>query len=124
MRRWGFLTNHAMILINVIQHPHSTVREIALACGITERAALSILGDLRSAGIVEGVREGRRNYYSINFEALSRYRRQGPSPDLLPDVFVGELVKELLRLSLKSNRPVAMRPTQNIAFLRRGARSR
>ena len=99
MRRWSFLTNHALILIHVVQHPRSTVREIALACGITERAALSILRDLRLATIVEGVREGRRNVYSVNFETLARYRRAGPTAALIPDPFVGELVKELLRLS-------------------------
>jgi len=47
-RRWGFLTNHAVILIHVVLHPRSTVREIALASGMTERAALSILKGLRA----------------------------------------------------------------------------
>lgn len=120
MRRWGFLTNHGIILIHVIQHPHSTVREIALACGITERATLSILRNLRDSGIVESAREGRRNFYSINFQTLSDYRREGPARALLPDAFVGELVKELLSLSAKRSRKAPAQQPNNIAFLRPG----
>ena len=124
MRRWGFLTNHGMVLIHVIQHPRSTVREIALACGITERATLSILRNLRSSGIVESEREGRRNFYSIDFSAMASYRREGPDASLIPDPFVGELIKELLKLSGKGNASAAPQPsatTGNIAILRRTA---
>ena len=121
MRRWGLLTNHAVILIHVIQHSRSTVREIALACGITERAALSILSDLRSASIVNGVREGRRNVYSVNFDTLALYRRAGTAAALLPNAFVAELVKELLRLSGRGSRPKTDQQPQNIAFLRQRA---
>jgi DNA-binding IclR family transcriptional regulator len=98
MRRWGFLTTHALILIQVTQHPRSTVREIALALGITERAALSALRDLREEGIVERTREGRRNSYTIDFDALSRFRREGTAPDLVPGAFVQMLVGTLLAL--------------------------
>jgi DNA-binding transcriptional ArsR family regulator len=98
MRRWGFLSTHACILIHVTQHPRSTVREIALAVGITERAAHASLQDLREAGIIERVREGRRNNHSVNFEALTRFRREGSAPDLVPDLFVSVLVDTLLNL--------------------------
>lgn len=97
-RRWGFLTNQAVILIHVVLHPRSTVREIALASGMTERAALSILKDLREEGIIERRREGRKNVYFLNFNATARYRREGRAPDLVPDVLVVELLKEILRL--------------------------
>jgi len=96
MRRWGFLTTHALILIHVTQHPRSTVREIALAVGVTERAAHSALQDLRESGIIERQREGRRNNHSVDFEHLARYRREGTMPGLVPDMFVSSLVDSLL----------------------------
>lgn len=97
-RRWGFLTNHALILIHVTQHPRSTVREIAQAVGITERACHSALQDLREAGIIDSLREGRRNRYAVNFDHLADYRREGTAPDLVPSGFVSFLLKALLQL--------------------------
>ncbi len=97
-RRWGFLTTHASVLIHVTQHPHSTVREIALAVMVTERAAYSILQDLREAGIIECERQGRRNSYSVNFDRLAPYRREGTAPDLVPTSFVFFLLEALLAL--------------------------
>jgi DNA-binding MarR family transcriptional regulator len=98
MRRWGFLTTQALILIHVTQHPRSTVREIALAVGVTERAAHSALQDLREAGIIERQRDGRRNNHSVNFEHLTAYRREGTAPGLVPDTFVSSIIDSLLGL--------------------------
>ena len=98
MRRWGFLTTHALILVHVTQHPRSTVREIALEVGVTERAAHAALQDLREAGIIDRQREGRRNSHTVNFDHLSAYRREGTAPDLVPDPFVSSLVDALLEL--------------------------
>ena len=102
MRRWGFLTTHALILIHVTQHPRSTVREIALAVGLTERAAHSALQDLREAGIIDRQREGRRNRYTVNFDHLAAYRREGTAPDLVPGAFVSVLMDTLLALRPKA----------------------
>ena len=101
MRRWGFLNTHALILIHVTQHHRSTVREIALAVGVTERAAHAALQDLREAGIIVRERDGRRNNHSVNFESLARYRREGTAPDLVPDLFVATLIDTLLELRPK-----------------------
>ena len=98
MRRWGFLTTHALILIHLTQHPRSTVREIALAVGVTERAAHAAIGDLRDAGIIDRQREGRRNSHTVNFGHLTDYRREGTAPDLVPDPFVSSIVDSLLAL--------------------------
>ena len=96
MRRWGFLTSHALILIYVSLHPRSTVREISQEVGITERASHATLQDLREGGIIERRREGRRNYYLVNFDHLLSFRREGTAPDLVPDRFVAALVDALL----------------------------
>lgn len=98
-RRWGFLTNHALVLIHVIVHPHSTVREIAMAVGITERATHAVLQDLGEAGIIDREKEGRRNRYSVNLENLEGYRREGTAPDLVPAGFVSFLMGALSHLS-------------------------
>ena len=95
-RRWGFLTTHALILICVAQHPRSTVREIALTVGITERAAHSALQGLREGGIIGREREGRRNRYDLDFEKLASFRREGTAPNLVPEAFVSLLLDVLL----------------------------
>ena len=92
MARWDFLTNHALVLIHVIDHPRSTLRDIAAAVGITERATLSILRALEEDGIISRQKEGRRNRYWVNIEALLRHRRQGPYS-------VEEMASALLHLS-------------------------
>ena len=97
-RRWGFLTTHALILIHVTQHPRSTVRETALAVGITERAALAALQDLWTFDIIERQRAGRRNSYSVNFGRLAVFRRQDANSDMVPDPFVSALADALLTL--------------------------
>lgn len=96
MAHWDFLTNHALALIHVIDHPRSTLREIAFAVGITERATLTILRALEEDGIISRMKEGRRNRYWVNIDALLRHRRQGPYS-------VEEIANALLRLSQRSS---------------------
>ena len=97
-QRWGFLTNHALALIYVVRHSGATVREIAAGVGVTERATLEILRILSEDGIVERHREGRRNTYSVDFEVMAAYRRQG-TVALTPREFVDGLIKTLLAIS-------------------------
>jgi DNA-binding MarR family transcriptional regulator len=62
---WTFLTNHAHVLICIVDTPDARMRDIADKVGITERAVLRILGDLEKAGYIQRVRTGRRNRYKI-----------------------------------------------------------
>jgi DNA-binding Lrp family transcriptional regulator len=100
MARWDFLTNHALVLIHVIDHPRSTLRDIAAAVGITERAALSIVRALEEDGMISRQKEGRRNRYWVNIGALLRHRRQGPYS-------VEEMANALLRLSQRVSESAA-----------------
>ncbi|MGH7621712.1 MAG: helix-turn-helix transcriptional regulator [Gemmatimonadaceae bacterium] len=75
--RWGLLTNHALVLIHVTEHRRSTLREIASDVGITERAALSILRALEEDRIIGRRKEGRRNVYNVDMEALMAHRSHG-----------------------------------------------
>lgn len=101
MATWGLLTNHAHVLTWVTQHPHHTVREIALATGLTERSTLSILHDIKSEGIIIPEREGRRNTYSIDFDALKHYPFWGPSHTRLPESLIQAAVRALMRVAGK-----------------------
>ena len=64
-RRWGFLTNHAQVLVCIAHDPGIRVREISEAVGITERAAHRIVAELDAAGYITRKRNGRRNQYTI-----------------------------------------------------------
>jgi DNA-binding MarR family transcriptional regulator len=63
---WGFLTNHAHVLLCIARDPQSRARDIAEQVGITERAAQRILADLIADGYVTRTKVGRRNHYKIN----------------------------------------------------------
>ena len=63
---WTFLTNHTHILVCLSRDPATTVRNLALQVGITERSVQRILSDLESSGVVTKTKEGRRNRYDLN----------------------------------------------------------
>ena len=90
--RWGLLTNHALVLTHVIEHPRSTLRDIADAVGITERAALSLLRALEEDSIVSRRREGRRNVYTVDIDALMAHRTHG-------GYSIGQIANALFALS-------------------------
>jgi DNA-binding MarR family transcriptional regulator len=64
-RRWGFLTNHAQVLLCIAEDPGVLLREIGDRVGITERATHRIVVELEAAGYVARERQGRRNRYTI-----------------------------------------------------------
>jgi len=90
--RWGLLTNHALVLVHVVENPRSTLREIADAVGITDRAALSILRALEEDQIIARRKEGRRNVYTVDLDALLAHRQYGKYT-------IAEIASALLRLS-------------------------
>ena len=97
-RTWGFLTNHAHVLVQIARDPRSTVREIALAAGITERAAHALLRDLRQEGIVSATREGRRNVYRIDPETLMNRNRWGATDMEIPKPLIDATIRGLARV--------------------------
>lgn len=114
MGKWGFLTNHALVLIHVANNERSTLREIAAAVGITERAALSILRAMEEDEIIGRQREGRRNRYWVDFNALMEHQLSGPYN-------VQELVENLetiaRQLKLPTTSAPAPTPTERPASL-------
>ena len=79
---WGFLTNHAQVLLCIAEDPEVLLRDIGSRVGITERAAHRIIGELEAAGYLERRRDGRRNRYKIRTnltlpDPLANQRRVG-----------------------------------------------
>ena len=66
---WTFLSNHGHVLVQISNNPEIKVKEIAVAVGITERSAQSILKDLVAEGFIESTKSGRRNIYRISSDA-------------------------------------------------------
>lgn len=99
MKTWGFLTNHAHVLIHVTRNPRSTVREIALAAGITERAAHAVLKDLREARIVIARRDGRQNVYRVEPTALARHPHWAASDMEIPRSLIDATLRGLARVA-------------------------
>lgn len=66
MSSWTFLTNHAHVLICIMQNPRIRLNDIAEAVGVTERTASAIVADLVAAGYVTKIRQGRRNEYEVH----------------------------------------------------------
>ena len=62
---WGFLTNHARVLLCVARDPGVRLRDIASSLGITERSAHGFVTDLTAAGYLVKQKDGRRNRYQI-----------------------------------------------------------
>jgi DNA-binding transcriptional ArsR family regulator len=64
-REWGFLTNHARVLLCIAADAELRLKDLASALGVTERTAFGIVGDLTEAGYLVKEKEGRRNRYEI-----------------------------------------------------------
>jgi hypothetical protein len=65
MGQWGFITNHARVLLLLAGDPDARLRDLAAALTITERTAYGIITDLVEAGYLVKQRDGRRNRYHI-----------------------------------------------------------
>jgi DNA-binding Lrp family transcriptional regulator len=63
---WTFLSNHGNVIVYIDEHPHATLREIADAIGITERATHKLVSELVEEGYLTRVRVGRRSQYTVN----------------------------------------------------------
>ena len=99
VKSWGFLTNHAHVLIQIARDPRSTVREIAVEAGITERATHTVLSDLREEGIVVATREGRKNVYHIELPKLISSNRWSASEMEIPQPLIDATIRGLARVA-------------------------
>jgi DNA-binding MarR family transcriptional regulator len=70
---WTFLTNHAHVLLCIVQDTEVRLRDVAARVGITERAVQRIVTDLEAAGYLTISKEGRRNRYRVNLDQPLRH---------------------------------------------------
>lgn len=65
-RNWTVFTNHAAVLLYLLEHPDATIRRIADELDLAERTVVGVLSDLRSDGYLLARKEGRNNVYRVN----------------------------------------------------------
>jgi DNA-binding MarR family transcriptional regulator len=94
-KSWTFLTNHAQVLLCLVETPDIRLRDVAQRVGITERATQRILAELVEAGYVETTRVGRRNTYKVDREHAMRHTAQlGYEIGALLEALTGETARE------------------------------
>lgn len=76
-RQWSFLSNHGLIILHLVQNPRATLREIALATGLTERAVYQIVRELEEGKFILKRKVGRRNVYTINRRTILEHPAYG-----------------------------------------------
>jgi len=89
MGEWTFLTHHTHALVFIARAPGVRIRDIAVALGVTERAAHRIVSELVEAGYLTRHRLGSRNFYEVHPERPLRDPVDGRHD-------VGELLGPLL----------------------------
>ena len=70
---WTFLTNHAHVLLSIVDVPDSRMRDLAEKIGITERAVQGIISDLEKERYLTKFRKGRQNVYKIQTRLRLRH---------------------------------------------------
>lgn len=70
---WTFLSNHAHVLLCIVQNRQVRLVEISRLVGIGERAVHSIVSDLVDAGYVTRHKRGRQNHYQVDLERPLRH---------------------------------------------------
>lgn len=88
---WTFLSNHALVMMCLVDDPTTRMRDIAMQVGITERAVQRILTELEESGYLQRHREGRRNFYIVDLTQPMRH-----------PMIQKTRVADLLRLRLRS----------------------
>jgi hypothetical protein len=86
---WKFLTNHALVLMCLVEAPTARTKDLARWIGITDRAAQRIVAELEAAGYLSSVKVGRGKRYRVRATApmrhpLQRHRKVGALLGLTP----------------------------------------
>jgi predicted transcriptional regulator len=72
-RPWSLLSSHGLILVTVSRYPNLTVVGIADKVRLNRATVLRVLRDLRTIGMLDVRRVGRRNAYAVNKDASFRH---------------------------------------------------
>ena len=110
---WGFFTNHLRTLLAVANAVEPTANEISGAVGITERAAVAILRQLEEERMLVRTKEGRRNSYRIEFDAVRRFPRWSSGTWPLQRALIDATVEGLRQLAANSGAPAPSSPARS-----------
>jgi predicted transcriptional regulator len=72
---WTFLTNQALVLLEVTRDPQCRISDLAERVGITERTVRSVLKDLIDAGYLQRTKVGRSYCYTVRRTGRFRHPR-------------------------------------------------
>lgn len=64
--QWGFLSNHAHVLVCLYHDPDMRLNEISVRVGLTLRIVQKIIKELADEGVISIEKIGRRNRYQID----------------------------------------------------------
>ncbi|MBI5284830.1 MAG: helix-turn-helix transcriptional regulator [Chloroflexi bacterium] len=109
---WGFFTNHLLVLVSIARNHEPTVRELAAAVGITERAVVGIINQLETDGILERRREGRRTHYEIGYETFRGFRGWTLGDWRIPAPLIDAAIETIKALEERAVAPVSARTPQ------------
>lgn len=84
-RTWYLMSSHGTVFFYVATHPDCTIKEMTEALFLTRRTIWGLVGDLRTAGMVEVRKSGRRHHYFAN-----------PDSRVHHPVFGGKTVREVI----------------------------
>ena len=84
--KWGFLSNHAHVLVCLHNDPDMRLSEISARVGLTLRIVQRIVKELSDEGVITIEKVGRRNRYFINLEYPFRH-------DLEKHCNIGQLLR-------------------------------
>jgi predicted transcriptional regulator len=103
MAKSGLLTNRALVLLHVGEHPTATHQEIASAVGITPRAVQSNLEALENDGLISRRKEGRGSRYRVDVRAVLDYQTSAPYPVEQLITKLSTLIRGLQRTSRRAS---------------------
>ena len=122
-RHWRVLSTHAHILVLLHLQPRITMREVAVAVGITERRVAANIADLRAEGLMKVIKRGPPNTYRVLRSATLPSSAHGPKT-------VGEYLDTVMPLVQKTGSMAGIatragpRPHEGILALERAKEQR
>src|SRR5437867_3748619 len=90
---WCLVSSHGAALLFIVARPESTVSEIAIGLGLTERSIWSLVSDMRRAGMLRVQREHRRYLYTVDLDGVFELPSVGKFP---LRAFAGQLAMQAL----------------------------
>ena len=81
--------SHGLVLLHVAREPRCTMRQLSGALGVSERRVAEIVRELEAAGMLSVSKDGKRNVYAINEDAMSPHAAVAHRP-------LGDLLRSIL----------------------------